>query len=368
MTAEGRAADERPLMATTFPLKTLLATFAGFVHRQQAQAIDYLIEENRVLKEQLRGKPLRLNDDQRRRLAAKGKALGRRLLGRVATIVTPDTILRWHRRLIAAHHTYPHKGRVGRPGIMKAIRELIVRMATENANWGYLRIQGELKKVGHRVGRTTIATTLKDNGIEPSPDRPTSWRTFLKAHADVTCGADFFSVDVWTKRGIVTHYVLLVIQHATRRVEVAGVTTNPNAAFMAQVATNLTDRVDGFLRGQRFLIIDNDSLFTKQFVGILDAAGVQVVRTAVQAPNMNAFAERWVQSVKRECLSKLILVGEWHLRRALSNYLEHYHADRPHQGLGNLLVTPRDDEPPRDGEVVADERLGGLLRSYRRSA
>jgi len=163
------------------------------------------------MKEQLGKKRPRLTDDQRRRLAVKGKPLGHRMLDRVATIVTPDTILRWHRRLIAAHHTYPPKGRVGRPGIMKVIRELIVRMATENASWGYLRIQGELKKLGHRVGKTTIATTLKDNGIQPSPDRPTSWRTFLKAHADAICGMDFFTVDVWTKRGLVTHYVLLAI-------------------------------------------------------------------------------------------------------------------------------------------------------------
>lgn len=251
---------------------------------------------------------------------------------------------------------------------MKAIRELIVRMAKENPSWGYLRIQGELKKVGHRVARTTISKTLKDNGVPPSPKRPTSWATFLKSHADVICGADFFTVDVWTRRGLVTHYVLLVIQHATRRVEIAGVTTNPNASFMAQVARNLTDSVDGFLRGQRYLILDNDSLFTKQFVGILGDAGVKVVRTAVQAPNMNAFAERYVQSVKRECLSKLILFGVGHLRRVLTNYVEHYNRDRPHQGIGNRLVTPPAWDPPTDGAVVADERLGGLLRSYRRVA
>ncbi len=320
------------------------------------------------MKEQLGKKRPRLTDDQRRRLAVKGKPLGRRLLDKVAGIVTPDTILRWHRKLVAAHHTYPHKGRVGRPGIMKAIRELIVRMATENASWGYLRIQGELKKLGHRAGKTTIATTLKDNGIQPSPDRPTSWRTSLKAHAHAICGMDFFTVDVWTKRGLVTHYVLLAIQHATRRVEIAGVTTHPNASFMAQVARNLTDQVDGFLHGQRFLVVDNAPSFTKQFDSILAAAGVNVMRTAIQAPNMNSFAERWVQSAKRECLSRMIVFGERHLRRVLGEYVAHYNRDRPHQGIGNRLITPPACDPPTDGEVLADESLGGLLRSYRRAA
>ena len=355
-------------MVADFPLKLLLITFAGFVNRDQSRLIAYLLEENRVFRELQGNKRPRLTDDQRRRLAAKAKPLGRRLLDKIATIVTPDTILRWHRRLIAAHHTYPHKKRVGRPGLMKAIRKLIVRMATDNSSWGYLRIQGELKKLGHRVGRTTIAATLKDNGIQPSPDRPTSWRTFLKAHADAICGMDFFTVDVWTKRGLVTHYVLLAVQHATRRVEIAGVTTHPNGSFMAQVARNLTDQVDGFLRGQRFIVIDNAPSFTKQFDSILDAAGVTVMRTAIQAPNMNAFAERWVQSAKRECLNKMIIFGERHLRLVLNEYVAHYNADRPHQGLSNRLVTPRDGEPPNHGAVIADERLGGLLRSYRRVA
>ena len=355
-------------MANTFPLKFLLATFAGWVNQQQAQVIDYLLEENRVLKEQFGDKRPRLTDDQRRRLAAKGKPLGRRLLDKVAGIVTPDTIMRWHRKLVAEHHTYPAKNRVGRPGLMKSIRELIVRMATDNSGWGYLRIRGELKKVGHTVARTTITKTLKDNGIAPSTDRPTSWRTLLKSHADVIAAADFFTVDVWTKRGLVTHYVFFVIHHATRMVEIAGVTPNPDGKFMAQVARNLTDHVDGFLRDKKFLILDNDVLFTKQFCSILRDAGCEVVRTAIQAPNMNAFAERWVQTVKRECLSKLILFGERHMRRALSSFAAHYHHDRPHQSLGNTRIAPTNDEPLNGNRVVVDERLGGLLRSYRRSA
>ncbi|MCK5945198.1 MAG: integrase core domain-containing protein, partial [Planctomycetes bacterium] len=168
-----------------------------------------------------------------------------------------------------------------------------------------------------------------------------------------------------TKRGLVTHYVLLVIQHATRRVEVAGVTTAPNASFMAQVARNLTDQIDGFLHGQQFLVVDNAPSFTKQFDSILAAAGVNVMRTAIQAPNMNTFAERWVQSVKRACLSRKILFGERHLRRVLGEYVAHYNRDRPHQGIGNRLITPPACDPPTDGKVAAVERLAGLLRSYR---
>ena len=159
-------------------LPFLLATFAGWMNREQAQIIDYQAEVIRVLKEQLGDKRPRLTDDQRRRLAAKGKPLGRRLLDKVSAIVTPDTILRGHRKLVAAHHTYPHKNRVGRPGLMKSIRELIVRMATENSSWGYLRIRGELKKVGHRVAKTIIATTLKNNGIARAPiDQPRGKRS-----------------------------------------------------------------------------------------------------------------------------------------------------------------------------------------------
>ncbi|MCP4007333.1 MAG: hypothetical protein GY725_24380, partial [bacterium] len=187
------------MTADYFPLRALLLTVSGWVNREQQHTIEYLVEENRVLKEQFKGRKLRLNDDQRRRLAAKGKQLGRRLLNRVATIVTPDTIMRWHRRLIALKWTHV-KSTPARRGIMKAIRELIVRMALDNSTWGYTRIQGELKDVGHRVGRGTIASTLKDNGIKPAPDRPSSWKAFLKAHWGGIAATDFFTTEVWTPR------------------------------------------------------------------------------------------------------------------------------------------------------------------------
>jgi putative transposase len=306
----------------------------------------------------------RLNDDQRRRLAAKAKLLGRRALDAVATIVTPDTLIRWHTRLIAAKWTFV-VNRVGRPGLMKAIKALIVRFAFENPSWGYCRIQGELKDVGHQVASTTIANVLKENGIKPAPDRPSSWRTFLKSHWGEVAATDFFTTEVWTPRGLVTFYTLFVIDLKTRRVHIAGITTKPDADFLAQVARNLTDVVDGFLLGHRFLICDRDTKFTAQFKRILKDAGVEVVLTPKRAPNCNAFAERFVLSIKSECLGKMIFFGERRLREAIGEYIEHYHAERAHQGLGNRRI---ERSSVGDGEVICDERLGGLLKCYRRAA
>ena len=189
------------MKAETYPLQVLLWALSGWVNRHQQDVIAYLVEENRVLKEQMKGRRLRLTNGQRRRLAAKGKRLGRKTLNRVATIVTPDTIMRWHRQLIALKWTCEAK-RVGRPGLMKRIAALIVRMARENSGWGYCRIQGELRKLGHRVATSTIAKVLKDNGIKPAPDRPSSWKTFLQAHWGEIVGMDFFTTEVWTPRGL----------------------------------------------------------------------------------------------------------------------------------------------------------------------
>src|SRR5215831_12236648 len=202
------------MIADPTPLQVLLVTLAGWINRHQQYVIEYLMAENRVLKGQLTGR-LRLTDDERRRLAAKGRRLGRRLLRQVATIVTPDTILRWHRQLIACKWTFTPR-RPGRPGIMKTISSLIVRMATENPGWGYTRIQGALKNLGHRVARSTVANVLKANGIPPAPDRPSSWRTFLRAHWGAIAGADFFTSEVWTPRGLVTYYTLFDLR--SRRV------------------------------------------------------------------------------------------------------------------------------------------------------
>jgi transposase InsO family protein len=354
-------------MVDAIHLQLLLATFAGWATRQQAQVVSYLIEENRVLKEQLvaRGRSLRLTDDQRRRLAAKGKPLGRKVLSRVATIVTPDTIMAWYRRLIASKWTYP-RTKVGRPGVMKAIRALIVQMAEENPSWGYCRIQGGLKSLDHQVARSTIAKVLKEHGIAPAPGRPSSWRTFIKSHAAVIAAADFFTTEVWAARGLVTYYTLFVIDIATRRVHIAGTTVNPTSAWMAQAARNLTDCMDGFLKGKRYLIVDRDVLFSEQFKAILKSSGTKIVRTSIQAPNMNAFSERFVLSIKSECLDRMIFVGGESLDRAIREFMIHYHGERPHQGLENALISG--GPTVSDGRVEVKDRLGGLLKYYYREA
>jgi transposase InsO family protein len=354
------------MTAELYPLQTLLVALAGWINHHQQHVIEYLVEENRVLKGQVQGRRLRLTDDQRRRLAAKGRRLGRRVLRQVATIVTPDTILRWHRHLIARKWTFEPK-RPGRPGIMREISSLTLRMATANPTWGYTRIQGALKNLGHDVARSTVAKVLKDHGIPPTPGRPSSWRTFLQAHWGQIAGADFFTSEVWTPRGLITYYTLFVIDLRSRRVHVAGSTPTPDAGFMAQAARRLTDAVDGFLVGHGVLICDRDSKWIEGFRRILQDTGVRIVLTPVQAPNANAYAERFVRSIREECLDRLVLFGERRLLRTLDEFVAHYHGERNHQGLGNELIMP-ETYAFQGTHVRCRERLGGLLRYYHRAA
>jgi len=220
----------------------MLMAFAGWWRDQRQEAVAYLIEENRILRAQLHGRRLRLTEEDRRPLARHGQRLGRRLLSKVATIVTPDTILRWHRQLTARKWTYA-TGRPCRSGVIAEIRQLVVRMAEENPTWGYTRIRGALKNVGHRVGRSTIARILRAQGIPPVPERPTSWRTFLRAHWGAIAGADFFTTEVWTWRGLVTFYTVFVIDLASRRVHIVGSTSHPNEGSCAKSAARSPPRM-----------------------------------------------------------------------------------------------------------------------------
>jgi putative transposase len=205
-------------MIDTIRLRIFIVALAGWVNRHQLEFIEYLREENRVLNEHLGGQRLHFTDPQRRRLAATSHRLGRQALTDVVTIVTPDTLLRWHRQLVARKWTTVRRW-VGRPGVLREIRALTVRMARENPTWGYRRIQGALKNLGYRVARSTVAAILRAEGMGPVPERPMSWRTFLAAHWGAIAAADFFTTEVWTARGLVTYYTVVVIELASRRVQ-----------------------------------------------------------------------------------------------------------------------------------------------------
>ena len=242
---------------------------------------------------EVRKKRVLLNDGQRRRLAVKARALGHKALSEIATIVTPGTLLRWHRMLIAKKWDYSNrrKKKPGRPPVSDEVKRLAVQMAREDPSWGYDKIQGALANLGQKISDQTVGNILEEHGIEPAPERKlqTTWKTFIKAHWGVLASIDFTTIEVWTKGGLVTYYVLFVMEVATRRVYFAGCTPNPTEPWMKQVARNLVDCEEGFLNGKRYLIMDRDSKFTDRFRGILDGEGVEAVRLPPRSPNLNGY-------------------------------------------------------------------------------
>ncbi len=353
------------------PWQLYFLILAGWINRQQQFVIEYLLTENQVLREKLGKKRILLNDDQRRRLAVKGKILGRTLLEEVGTLFTPDTILRWHRKLVAEKWDYSEKRKsVGRPRIRQVIVDLILRFATENPTWGYDRIQGALANVGYHISDSTVGNVLKAHGIEPADDRKrqTTWSTFLKAHWDVLTAIDFTTVEVWTKKGLVTFSLLFVMELKTRRVHFAACTPTADENYMKQIAKNLTDAEDGFLNDKRYLIMDRDPRFSTAFRSLLKQADVEPVRLPPRSPNLNAYMERWMRSLKSETLDRMIFFGENSLRRAVIEFIAHYHKERNHQGVDNQIVEPGDEVGAVAGKIECRERLGGMLKYYYRDA
>ncbi len=351
-------------------LHLLVLTLARKLEDHQDELIAYLREENRVLREQLGSRPLRLTNAQRRRLAALGKRLGRRALAQVACIVTPDTILRWYQKLIAEKYDGSARRRRGRPMTPQEVAALVVRMAEEDSGWGYTRIRGALANLGHTIARNTVKRILLDNGMEPAPERSrrTPWKTFLKAHWEGLAATDLFTVEMLTLRGLKRYFVLFVIELKTRRVKIACIHPQPYGGWMEQIARSLTDVVDGFLRGKRHLIHDRDPLFTRSFREILKSSGIQPVKLPPRSPNLNAYAERFVRSIKDECLNRVVVLGESHLRLLVQEYVHHYHCERNHQGLDNQLLKRAPPPASPDAEVQRRKRIGGLLNYYHREA
>jgi putative transposase len=348
----------------------LLAYITGTVDQELLLRNEYLAAENRILKAQIRGR-LCLSNADRATLGEIGHRLGRRALGEVANAALPDTILAWYRRLVARKFDGCKSRRSpGRPRVDRRVEELIVRMAKENSSWGYDRIVGALANLGHTVSDQTVGNILRRHGVPPAPERrhTTSWAAFIRAHLAVLAGTDFFTVEVLTLRGLVTYYVLFFIHLESRKVDIAGITGQPDERWMQQMARNVTMEGWGALGDCRYLLHDRDTKYTRSFQAIINSGHVQPLVLPARSPNLNAYAERWIRSAKDECLSKLILFGERSLRRALSEYVQHYHAERNHQGRGNVLLFPRLVVGHRTRNVQCRQRLGGLLRYYHQEA
>jgi putative transposase len=280
-------------------------------------------------------------------------------------LVSPETLLRWHRRLVAGAWTYPHQP--GRPPLDDEVQQLIVRLARENPRWGYQRIQGELHQLGVQVSATTVRTILRRHGLDPAPRRvATTWRAFLRQQAAGIMACDFFTVDtVWLRR----LYVLFFIEVGSRRVHLAGATAHPDGAWVTQQARNLLMLEH---RPLQFLIRDRDAKFTRAFDDVFRSEGTEMLITPLQAPNANAYAERWIRTVRAECLDWLLIIGRSHLEQVLRVYVEHYNTHRPHRALGLQPPDPgvepalSSKDPP--AQVHRRDLLGGLVHQYRRAA
>ena len=349
-------------------LQLRLTMLAGWMQRHQQHVIAYLQEENRVLQAKLGGRRLRLTDTERRRLAARAHPLGRQRLKDVATIAPPETLLRWYQRLIAQKFDgSQQRTSPGRPRIGQELEDLIVRMAQDNRSWGYDRIVGALANLGYTVSDQTVGNVLKRHGLPPAPERKTTttWKECIRTHMDVLVATDFLTAEGWTLGGLATYYVLFFIRLGSRKVHVAGVTPHPNETWMVQMARNMTMEEWGCLSSGYYLIHDRDGKYCPAFQRIIEAAGVTRVPLPPRSPNLNAYAERWVRSVKEECLARLILFGEAALHHALREYMAHDHRERHHQGKGHVLLFPTSSHAPeRTGPVRCRERLGGLLKYY----
>ena len=349
----------------------LLASITGTVDQALLLRTEYLVTENRLLRHQLTGR-MRLTDGARTTLAAIGHKRGKQALKAVATIVKPATILAWHRKLVAQKcDGSPQRQSPGRPKIAPELEALVVRMAQENRSWGYDRLVGALANLGLTVSAQTVGNLLKRHGIPPAPERKTTttWKAFIRTHMDVLVATDFCTAEVWTLGGLVTYDVLFFLHLGSRQIHVAGVTPHPDEAWMLQVARNVTMEEWGCLAPGQYLIHDRDTQCCAAFQHLIDDAGVERVVLPPRSPHLHAYAERWVRSVKEACLARVILFGEASLRHALTQYIEHYHHERNHQGKGNVLLFPVvSPGTTRQGPVQCRERLGGLLKYYEREA
>jgi putative transposase len=337
--------------------------------REKEIEILLLRQQLRVLERQV-ARP-QLTQADRALLAAFSRVLPRQAWKR-SFFVKPATLLRWHRELVARRWTYPRRG-PGRPPTPAEVRQLVVRFARENPGWGYRRIQGELAGLGIKLAASTVWAILNEAGIEPAPRRlEQGWTEFLRQQAASILECDFLTVDtLFLKR----FYVLFFIELATRRVHFAGITTNPDGRWVAQQARNLLMTLDDEDVRLRFVVRDRDSKFTREFDEVFRSEGIRVIKAPVRAPKARAHAERWVGSIRRECLDQLLILGHRHLQHVVATYAAHYNQHRPHRALGQrppLGKVPAINEPLADvidlDRVRRRDLLGGLIHEYQFAA
>jgi len=343
----------------------LIHILASLSHSDLAKQIQFLKAENEILRSKL-SKRIFLSHADRSRLLRLGKAVGP-AIKHLISIVSYRTFSRW----MAAKRKNTAPAKCGRPRTPDFITAIIISMA-DATGWGYTRILGELRKLGFcHISRTTIINILKLHGYDPGPCRGEgSWDSFIRIHTHSLCACDFLSKKVFSLRGFLDCYILFFINVSSRLVFISGISCHPTASWMAQQARNFFIHLADFGKSASYLIHDMDSKFTPQFKAILKSGGVTPLKIPPLSPNLNAFAERWVQSIKYECLNHFIVLGEDHLRHIVREYVDYYNSERPHQSLGNLPLSssPNSTGPPTTGNICCRERLGGLLKHYYRKA
>jgi transposase InsO family protein len=363
-----QVARHDPLMAARLIYQMFTQVLGWIVLRTQSDTtkeIEILVLRHQLAVLQRRTPRPRLSWTDRALIAALTRLLPVRR--RRGLLVTPATILRWHRQLIARRWT-TQPVRPGRPAIPAGLRALVLSLATENPTWGYRRIHGELAGLGHRIGASTVWKILNNAGIDPSTRRAgPSWTEFLRAQAHAILACDFFHLDTITSRRL---YAFFVIEHATRRVHILGVTAHPTGAWLTQQARNLLMDLDDAGRQLRFLIRDRDAKFTTAFDAVFTATDIRIIQTPVRAPRANAIAERFVGSIRRELLDRILIINPRHAATALGEYQHHYNSHRPHRALGQaapLRPLPQRTTSASTG-VRRRDRLGGLLHEYQQVA
>lgn len=344
---------------------------SGQIDAHHGRVIDYLLAENQSLHRQItsHGKRILLTDTERKSLAEKAVAMGK-VMADFVTIAKPETVLKWHRKLVAMKFdSSKAKQHHGRRPVLPDVEAMILTLAKDNPSWGYDKIAGAIHNLGRELSDTTVANILRRHGISPLPERKknTTWASFIRQHTDVLLATDFFTTEVWTEFGLTTFCILFFIHIKTRKIVIAGAIDHPTGLWVEQCARNITGW-DSPFQNIRYIIRDRDAKYTKTFDNIFIGAGIEPVKLPPKSPNLNAFAERFVRSIKSECLDRLILFGEKSLKHVLTEYIKHFHSERNHQGIANVIPFPDARIGPTTGKVIKSERLGGLLNFYHRKA